>query len=65
MKVLSIWPPRARYKLGLSWRYKARRYALSPGSYVWYIWPGLGPRAKAKHGNLLGQSTFVVTKRQK
>jgi len=64
-KILSIWPPRARYRLALSWRYQARRYALSPGSYVWYIWPGFGPRAKATYGNLLGQSSFVVTKRKK
>jgi hypothetical protein len=63
-KVLSAWPPKARYRLASSWKYKGKRYALSPGNYVWYIWPGLGLRAKANYGALLGQSAFVVTKRR-
>jgi hypothetical protein len=61
-KVLSTWPSRARYSLASSWKYKGKRYALRPGSYVWYIWPGFGARAKEKYGDLLGQSAFIVTK---
>jgi hypothetical protein len=61
-KVLSTWPSGARYSLASSWKYKGKRYVLRPGNYIWYIWPGFGPRAKEKYGDLLGQSAFVVTK---
>jgi hypothetical protein len=34
---------------------------LRSGSYVWYVWPGFGPRSQHHYGALLGRSTFVVT----
>jgi hypothetical protein len=33
---------------------------LSPGAYLWLVWPGLGPRADHRYGPLIGRSTFVV-----
>jgi len=59
-KVLSIWPNSAKLKLPRSWRYEGRRYRLRKGSYRWYVWPGFGPRSKARYGQLLGQSGFRV-----
>jgi hypothetical protein len=59
-KVLSAWPNSARLKLSRSWRYEGRRFRLRKGSYQWYVWPGFGPRSKARYGQLLGQSRFTV-----
>jgi hypothetical protein len=49
-KVLTSWP--AGPSLQLS--------HLSPGAYLWLVWPGLGPRADHRYGPLIGRSTFVV-----
>jgi hypothetical protein len=58
-KVLSAWPSQNRFVLRSTWKYKGRRYRLQPGTYRWYVWPGIGPRRYAKYGKLLGQNTFV------
>jgi hypothetical protein len=57
-KVLSMWPNSAKLKLSRNWRYEGRRFQLRTGSYQWYVWPGFGPRSKARYGQLLGQSGF-------
>jgi hypothetical protein len=61
-KVLSAWPSFARYQLQRSWRYDGKRFALTPGVYTWYVWPGIGAKAAVKYGPLLGSRTFVVVK---
>jgi Bacterial Ig-like domain len=58
-KVLSTWPAKPRQQLSRRWSY-GRRFALRRGTYVWYVWPGFGPRAKSRYGQLLGQGTFKV-----
>ena len=60
-KVLSAWPPAARLQLARTWAYDGKTYTLKPGRYTWYVWPGIGGRAAAVYGPLLGKSTFVVT----
>jgi hypothetical protein len=59
-KVLSAWPSAAKLGLKRSWSYADRRFKLKSGTYVWYVWPGFGPRAKGRYGQLLGQSRFTV-----
>jgi hypothetical protein len=59
-KILSTWPGKARQPLTRQWSYAGHRYALRRGLYVWYVWPGFGPRAKSRYGQLLGQGTFRV-----
>ena len=59
-KVLSAWPANAHFTLGRAWTYGGRAEELRPGRYVWYVWPGLGPRAQGRYGKLLGRSVFVV-----
>jgi hypothetical protein len=59
-KVLSAWPSAARLGLKRSWSYANRSFKLKKGTYVWYVWPGFGPRTKSQYGQLLGQSTFTV-----
>src|SRR5207244_2617325 len=59
-KVLSIWPTTNRLRLSGRWVYAGRAMTLRPGAYVWYVWPGFGPLARARYGNLILRSTFVV-----
>jgi hypothetical protein len=64
-KILSFWPTRAAVQLRSSWTYAGRRYELTPGFYTWVVWPGIGPKAKARYGELLGQSEFMVEPRSR
>jgi hypothetical protein len=59
-KILSAWPSASRLGLKRSWSYANRRFKLKTGTYVWYVWPGFGARAKGRYGQLLGQSVFTV-----
>jgi hypothetical protein len=59
-KVLSTWPVGTSFRLPRAWSYAGSQYRLSRGKYRWYVWPGLGPRANAKYGPLLGSSSFTV-----
>jgi hypothetical protein len=59
-KVLSTWPGKARQVLSSRWSYRGRRHSLSPGVYVWYVWPGFGRRTRARYGHLLGYASFRV-----
>lgn len=62
-KVLSVWPPGTRYQLTGAWTYDGKKQKLLPGTYTWYVWPGLGPRKAARYGALLGSRSFVVVKK--
>jgi hypothetical protein len=59
-KVLSRWPAAAKLQLRPSWRFAGRERRLQPGTYRWYVWPGLGRRAERRFGALVGRSRFVV-----
>ena len=61
-KMLSAWPKTARYQLNASWIYAGKSRKLTPGTYTWYVWPGLGTLAEAHYEALLGSHTFVLTK---
>ena len=61
-KILSAWPSVARLPLKGRWSYDKRPYTLKPGVYTWYVWPGVGARSAAVYGDLLGKSTFTVTR---
>jgi hypothetical protein len=60
-KLLSAWPGRAALTLQRSWTYGGRRVQLKKGLYRWFVWPGFGPRSKARYGQLLGQGSFRVS----
>jgi hypothetical protein len=61
-KILSGWPVKNSYTLKRTWKYAGHRYRLSPGTYTWYVWPGLGPRADVHYGELLGSASFTVVR---
>ncbi len=53
-RILVSWPagrvlqlPRAKLKRGTT--------------YTWYVWPGLGAKAKAHYGKLIGKNAFTFT----
>jgi hypothetical protein len=60
-KMLSAWPGKAKLTLSRRWSYNGRRFELRKGLYRWFVWPGFGPRAKGRYGQLLGQGTFRVS----
>jgi hypothetical protein len=61
-KILSAWPNRAALALTKTWRFQGRSYALTPGTYRWYVWPGFGARANVDYGELLGFRTFEIVR---
>jgi hypothetical protein len=61
-KVLSAWPNVPRLRLRSSWAFDGATLRLDPGTYTWFVWPGLGDRKKARYGHLVGSSTFVVAR---
>jgi hypothetical protein len=36
-----------------------RNYKLRPGTYSWFVWPGLGPRSGTEYRPLLGVEEFL------
>ena len=62
-KVFSAWPTASKLKLERSWTFKGKRYTLRPGTYRWYVWPGIGSRSKREFGDLIGRAEFTVVKR--
>jgi hypothetical protein len=61
-KMLSTWPRTTSLLLTKGWKYHGRRYRLTKGTYRWYVWPGIGAKADAKYGTLLGTSSFSITR---
>lgn len=61
-KILSAWPSNPTFRLAGSWRFEGRTYRLTPGTYRWYVWPGLGRRSANRYGELVGSRSFVVTR---
>jgi hypothetical protein len=59
-KLLSLWPRHTTLQLKRAWRFEGRPYRLTPGTYIWYVWPGFGSRAAARYGALIGRGRFIV-----
>jgi hypothetical protein len=64
-KLLSVWPTATRYQLAAKWTFSSKARKLASGLYTWYVWPGLGPRADAHYGALLGSRTFFYVPKPK
>ena len=60
MKILSAWPKKNSFKLKRKWRFNRSLRRLTPGTYVWFVWPGLGERKEGRYGPVLGSSTFRI-----
>jgi hypothetical protein len=53
-RILVSWPAGRTLQLPLA---KLKRGT----SYTWYVWPGLGAKAKAAYGKLIGKNVFTFT----
>ncbi len=60
-EILSAWPRTPKLRLHRSWSYGGARHTLVPGTYQWYVWPGLGPISAARYGHQLGEAQFTVS----
>ena len=60
VRIFAAWPTKATFALKKGWKYRGRKYALRPGRYQWFVWPGVGPRKDANYGTLLGTRSFVI-----
>lgn len=54
-RVLDLWPRTPRQALA----------RLTPGRYLWFAYPGFGPRAAGRFGPLAGSGTVVAPTRKK
>lgn len=59
-KVLSLWPARPRLQLQPTWGFEGRVRRLIPAVYEWEVWPGFGPRSRARYGPRVGHRSFVI-----
>jgi hypothetical protein len=63
VKILSVWPGAARYQLRARWVYEGKRYRLTAGHYLIYVWPGIGQLAAGRYGDLHVEGSFDVRRR--
>jgi hypothetical protein len=61
-KVFTTWPAGPGFRIPAQWSYLGHTYSFGPGKWVWYVFPGFGPRSKHKYGPLLGKGAFVAKK---
>jgi hypothetical protein len=59
-KIFTAWPAKPQVALERKWKFNGKTHRLTPGTYVWLAWPGLGPKTANRYGPMIGQSTFVV-----
>ena len=57
-KVLTSWPHGPTFRLPATWKSRGHRYGLTHGYYTWFVWPGFGPRANGRYGDLAGHAIF-------
>ena len=62
-KILTSWTKHPKLRLEQSWKYEGRTYALTPGVYRWFVWPGFLLPSANQYGKLVGSRTFVITRR--
>jgi hypothetical protein len=60
VRIFAAWPTKTTFALKKGWKYQGRKYALRPGRYEWFVWPGFGPRKNVNYGTLLGTRSFVI-----
>ena len=60
VRIFAAWPTKTTFALKKGWKYQGHKYALRPGRYEWFVWPGVGPRKDATYGTLLGARSFVI-----
>jgi hypothetical protein len=62
-KIGTWWPKTPRHRLARAWTFDGKQMRLTRGTYTWFVWPGFGKLGKASYGDLLGESTFTIVRR--
>jgi hypothetical protein len=62
-RVLDLWPSVNRTLLPGSWTYGGASRTLSPGRYLWFVYPGFGARADARYGQPVQSGILVVDRK--
>ena len=58
--ILKAWPSRPRLRIPPTWSLDGRADTLVPGTYRWYVWPGIGRRTRHRYGPPIGHRRFVI-----
>jgi len=59
-RILDLWPNVRHVTLPLQWTFAGRGYRLSPGRYLWFVYPGIGARKDARYGPLATSGSFTI-----
>jgi hypothetical protein len=59
-RLLDSWPSTPELRVPASWMYGGRRYRLTPGTYLWFVYPGIGSRLHPRYGPLLKSGQFTI-----
>jgi hypothetical protein len=59
-RLLDSWPSVPRLQVPTSWTYDGHGYTLDPGTYLWFVYPGIGSRLSARYGPLLASGRFTI-----
>jgi hypothetical protein len=62
-RLLDSWPSTPELRVPASWTYGGRRYRLTPGTYLWFVYPGIGSRLHPRYGPLLKSGQFTIASR--
>ena len=62
-RVLDLWPARPRALLPTNWQYQGKSRKLAPGRYLWFAYPGFGPRAEARYGEPVQSGVLVIERK--
>lgn len=62
-RVLDLWPVHNRTLLPGRWTSKGVSRTLSPGRYLWFVYPGFGARADARYGEPVQSGILVIDRK--
>ena len=62
-RVLDLWPASNRALLPRTWTYEGRSRALTPGRYLWFVYPGFGPKAQGRYGSQVQRGVLVIDRK--
>jgi hypothetical protein len=59
-RILDLWPTSTRVILPGAWDYRGQRGSVSPGRYLWFAYPGFGPKTSAHYGTPVQHGVLIV-----
>ena len=59
-RILDLWPTSTRVFLPGAWVYHGVRGSVSPGRYLWFAYPGFGPKTPAHYGTPVQHGVLIV-----